>query len=148
MKPPAYRRALATVVRRSALPYGYTLTIWASGAVLEHAHGTPDVAEIFLFMLGAVAGFILVGIASRTERNPPVEPQRGDLVRTGFIQAAAVGLALGAAALLATVDGLAAWALASLGATAVYLSAAGAELALSSVACRQPLGGPPSAGAD
>lgn len=132
MKGSAYRRALATVVRRSALPYGYTLTIWASGAVLEHAHGTPDVAETFLFVLGGVAGFILVGLASRIERNPPVEPQSGDLVRTGFIQAAAVGLGLGAAALLATVDGLTAWALASLVATGVYLAVAGAELALSS----------------
>lgn len=103
------------------------MTIWASGAVLERAHGTPDLPETFLFVLGAVAGFTLVGIAARIERNAPVEPERGALARTGFIQTAAVGLGLGAAALLATVDGLAGWALVSVGATAVYLAVADAE---------------------
>ncbi len=40
-----YLAALATVVRGSAIPYGYTITIWTSGVVLEHGHPKPDVGQ-------------------------------------------------------------------------------------------------------
>jgi hypothetical protein len=45
----------------SVAPYGYTLTVWTSGAVLTHARGIPSTADALLFMLGAVLGFALVG---------------------------------------------------------------------------------------
>jgi hypothetical protein len=62
-----YLEALAAVVRRSAIPYGYTITIWTSGAVLEHGHGTPDIGQAYLFLIGAVGGFAAVAlIASRS----------------------------------------------------------------------------------
>ena len=46
------RAALATVVAASAVPYGYTLTIWGSGAVLLRSLGAPTAAEAFIFAAG------------------------------------------------------------------------------------------------
>jgi hypothetical protein len=57
-----YLSALATVVRRSAIPYGYTITIWTAGAVLERGHAKPGVGQAYLFLLGAVAGFAAVAL--------------------------------------------------------------------------------------
>ncbi len=60
--------ALATVVRRSAIPYGYTITIWTAGAVLEHGHRKPGVGQAYLFLLGAVAGFAVVALIAARGR--------------------------------------------------------------------------------
>jgi hypothetical protein len=59
-----YRAAAREAVSMSVGPYGYTLTIWTSGAVLTHARGFPGDVEALSFMVGAIAGFALVGIAS------------------------------------------------------------------------------------
>jgi hypothetical protein len=126
-----YTRALATVLGRSAIPYGYTITVWTSGAAAERRHGTPSLPETYLFMAGAVAGFVVVAFVARIERDPPLAPEAGDLIRVGLRQALALGLALGAAALAAKVGGPTAWPLVSFVATVVYLAAAGIELALS-----------------
>jgi len=123
------------VVRRSAIPYGYTLTVWTSGAAIERAHGTPSVGDTFLFLVGAVAGFAVLGLLARVERDPSLEPQRGDLIRTGLIQVIAVGLALGAAALVALIHSFAVWPLGGFAATLIYLAVAAFELA---VATRAP----------
>ena len=48
-----YLSALATVLRGSALPYGYTITVWTSGMMLTHERGLPSVGEVFLFIVGA-----------------------------------------------------------------------------------------------
>lgn len=61
----AWNRSLAAVASGSAVPYGYTVTLWSSGAVLSHAHGAPDVPRIALFMLGALAGFTAFGGVAR-----------------------------------------------------------------------------------
>jgi len=126
------------VVRRSAIPYGYTLTVWTSGAAIERAHGTPNVGDTFLFLVGAVAGFAVLGLLARVERDPSLEPQRGDLIRTGLIQVIAVGLALGAAALVALIRSFAVWPLGGFAATLIYLAVAAFELA---VATRAPARG-------
>jgi len=123
------------VVRRSAIPYGYTLTVWTSGAAIERAHGTPSVGDTFLFLAGAVAGFAVLGLLARVERDPSLEPQRGDLIRTGLIQVIAVGLALGAAALVALIHSFTVWPLGGFAATLIYLAVAAFELA---VAARAP----------
>src|SRR5947209_6189379 len=60
----SYRRAVRRAVSMSLGPYGYTVTIWTSGGVLIHARGAPNAIDALLFMLGAVAGFASVGIAS------------------------------------------------------------------------------------
>jgi hypothetical protein len=48
-------------VAASAAPYGYTLTIWTSGAVLSHARGITSAADALLFLVGAVVAYALVG---------------------------------------------------------------------------------------
>jgi hypothetical protein len=40
-----YRSALRATVAASAAPYGYTLTIWTTGAILSHARGIPNTGE-------------------------------------------------------------------------------------------------------
>ena len=129
-----YLRALATVVRRSAIPYGYTITIWTSGAVLEHGHANPGVGEAYLFLLGAVGGFAAVALIASRGAPRRLEPASGDLLRTGVINALALGLALGATALVAMIPGVAAWPIGSFAATTVYLLVASVELALAHAA--------------
>jgi hypothetical protein len=63
-----YRDHLRAVVAASAAPYGYTLTIWTSGAVTTHARGIPTALEALLFLAGAVSGFALIGAVAQ---SPP-----------------------------------------------------------------------------
>lgn len=119
--PRRYLSALATIARRSAIPYGFTITIWTAGAVLEHAHGTPDLGQTYLFLVGAVAGFGLVAVVASGSTAERLEPASGDLIRTGAINVIALSLALGAAALVAMIPTAAAWPVASFAATTVYL---------------------------
>ena len=85
-----YLSALATVLRGSALPYGYTITVWTSGMMLTHERGLPSVGEVFLLIVGAVAGFALLGLVVRLTDAVPFEPSSGVLRRTGMIQLLAV----------------------------------------------------------
>jgi hypothetical protein len=124
-----YLDALATVIRRSAIPYGYTITIWTAGAVLEHGHSKPGVGHAYLFLVGAVAGFVAVALLASRAAPHRLEPASKDLLRTGAINVLALGLALGAAALAAMIPGTAAWPVGSFAATAVYLLVASGELA-------------------
>lgn len=124
------RRAFATVISTSAAPYGYTLTIWSTGALLLHYRHSPSVAEIFLFIAGAIGAFAWLSLLGQ----PTIEkadPLRSAGVRAlaGSFDLFAVGLAAGAGALLAMVPGWSAWPLAGFGATGVYLLAASAQLA-------------------
>ena len=60
----SYRTHLRSAVATSAAPYGYTLTVWTSGAVTSHARGIPTAWEALLFLAGAVVGFgLTAGLA-------------------------------------------------------------------------------------
>ncbi len=117
------------MVGQSAIPYGYTLTIWCSGAAIEHSHGTPTVADTLLFLVGAIAGFASLGVLARSAPAAPLEPPHGGMIRTGQIHLLAVGLALGTAALVALIHSFAVWPLGGFTATVVYLALTGIELA-------------------
>jgi hypothetical protein len=136
-----YLAALATALRGTALPYGYTLTVWASGMVLTHERGPPSVAEVFLFMAGAIVGFGLLGLVVRLTGTRPFEPSFSDLRRAGTIQLLAVGGGLGAATLIALVRSGIAWPLGAFVATVGYLALATLELALSESRWRVRRGG-------
>ena len=125
-----YLSALATVLRGSALPYGYTITVWTSGMMLTHERGLPSVGEVFLFMVGAFAGFALPGLIVRLTGAVPFEPSYGVLRRTGMIQLLAVSGALGGATLVALIRSGIAWPLGAFVATAAYLALATFELTL------------------
>lgn len=122
--------ALTTVLRGSAVPYGYALTVWATHGVLTNRHGNPDVWDVALFIVGAVAAFTLLGLLAERLSPRPLQTGRGDLIRAGTIHVVAIGIAFGAAALLALIPGAVSWALGSFAATALYLSIASAEILL------------------
>src|ERR671932_1164956 len=56
-----YRTDLRGVLGSSASAYGYTLTIWSSGAMLSHFYGSPSPPKVFSFLGGAVLAFALIG---------------------------------------------------------------------------------------
>jgi hypothetical protein len=102
--------ALRTIVSASAAPYGYTVSLWSSGALLIHFRSQPDVGEIFLLAGGALLGFAMVGIRARPALrvSRPIEGS-WERVITGAMHWFSVGAATGAVALIAQIPSLVAW---------------------------------------
>jgi hypothetical protein len=125
------RRAFATMVSSSAAPYGYTLTMWSSGALLIHFRHSPAVGEVFLFLTGAVVAFAALWLIGRgtIEHSKPVSHQSSRAM-AGALDLFAVGVAVGAATLLSMIHSWVAWPLTSLGATALYMVAGSIQLAV------------------
>jgi hypothetical protein len=98
--------------------------------VLAHERGLPSVGQVFLFMVGAFAGFALLGLIVRVTGSVAFEPSYGVLRRTGMIQLLAVSGALGGATLVALVHSGIAWPVGAFVATAAYLALATFELTL------------------
>ena len=125
------RAALGTIVAASAAPYGYTISIWSSGAVLLRSRGVPSVAEVFAFLAGALAGF---GVMALAAQGAPARMESldhaPDRVLAGALHWLAAGGAVGAAALLAEIHDWEAWPLGSFAATAIYILGASAQLAV------------------
>lgn len=125
------RAALGTMVAASAAPYGYTISIWSSGAMLMRTHGTPDAGEIFGFLAGALTGFGLMGLLAQgaLARMESLD-HAGDRVLAGAMHWLAAGSAVGTVALIAELHGWEAWPLCSFAATTIYILGASAQLAL------------------
>jgi hypothetical protein len=121
--PSRYREHLQAVVASSAAPYGYTLTIWTSGAVTTHANGIPTALEALLFLVGAVSGFASVGALAHGSATKILRVQPEPTVRLwGGFHLPSVGLAIAGSSLVAAlVSGAVVWFLVGLSATAVYL---------------------------
>ncbi len=119
------------MVSASAAPYGYTLTVWCTGALLVHFRHPPAVWEVFLFVTGAVLAFALLWMVGRPaiEHSRPL-PQGAARARAGTLDIFAVGLAAGAASLIAMIPAWVAWPLAAFGATSVYMVIASVQLAI------------------
>src|SRR3954466_16033166 len=89
---PHYRAGPRSAAPGASLPYGYTVTMWCSGQVLIHFHGTPGLGLVALFAAGALAGYALLQLALA----PGAEADGQDLgasanwARGGCIQVAAV----------------------------------------------------------
>lgn len=122
--------ALGTLASSSAAPYGYTISVWSSGAILIHFHGAPNVGEVFLFAAGALAGFALIGLVAhrRLQSFEEVASSR-ERVLAGVLHWFAVGAAVGSVALIAQMSSWIAWPLAMFAATAIYLTGASVQLA-------------------
>jgi hypothetical protein len=132
-----YRSALRATVAASAAPYGYTLTIWTSGAVLSHAYGIPNAAEALLFLVGAVVAYALVGglAVGGLSEHPVPEPARA--VVWGGLHVFSVGLAIAAASLVAElVSEAAGWPLGAFLATALSLLGSASQLAVANLVRR------------
>jgi hypothetical protein len=122
--------ALATVVRGSAVPYGYTLTVLSSHSIISHSHGPPTTFDILLFVIGAIAAFAALALLSQRFAPRALATSRNDLVKAGMIHVFAIGAAFGATVLIGLIPGVAAWPLAAFVATALYLSIASLEIDL------------------
>jgi hypothetical protein len=59
-----FRRTLALVVAAMDLPFGYTLTIWSSGAIAIGRYGFPNLGEIFAFLLGGITAYVTLALLS------------------------------------------------------------------------------------
>jgi hypothetical protein len=126
-----YRPALRTAVAASAAPYGYTLTVWTSGAVLSHARGIPSAGDALLFLVGAVGAYALIGGLAFGGFSEHLAPEPARSVIWGGLHFLSVGLAIGAAALVARfVHDAAAWPLGGFAVTAIYLLVSASQLAL------------------
>src|SRR5690606_5818631 len=105
--------------------------LWSSGALLIDTHGTPSVGEVLTFVAGAAAGFAVMGMLAKgaLQRNELFDhaPHR---VLAGALHWLAISAAVGAVALLAQIQGPAAWPLGSLAATSIYILAASVQLAV------------------
>ena len=123
------QRELATVVSSAAVPAGYTVSIWSSGAILIDARGTPAVWHAILFAVGALAALTLLGGTAR-HLGRGAQPASGDRERAtvGALDWIAAGAATGSAALVAQIPTWVAWPLASFVATTLYLLLATAQL--------------------
>jgi hypothetical protein len=128
--PGLYLEGLRTSVTGNAYAYGFSIMITLSLAVLITEHESPTVGQIFLFLAGAVGGFVVVeALASRgfSSRDPGEPPQ---VVVVGSALAfVSVSTAVGAAALLGDlVDSGLAWPLGAFCASAVYTLLVGVEM--------------------
>ncbi len=125
----AFRSALRATVAASAAPYGYTLTIWTTGAVLTHARGIPSTAEALLLLVGAVGGYALVGVVAFGGLSEHFSPQPSRAAIWGALHVFSVGLAITGAMLVAhTVHHTAAWPIDGFVTTSLYLLGSAGEL--------------------
>jgi hypothetical protein len=134
-----YPAALGTIVHSAAVPYGITLTVWGSGALVMHFRGPPRVFEVFLFVLGGVVGYALAtmpAIGVTRTRQPSVPGSH--LVLAGMLHPLAIGAALGSVTLVAMIQGWVAWPLGGLCGIAVYLLLVGVEYAFAGHAASAP----------
>jgi hypothetical protein len=122
--------ALLSVLRGSAVPYGYTLTVLASHSIVANQQGGPNVVEIIAFVIGAMLGFAtLAAIAERRGLGrASTAPSRREYIHAGMIHVFAIGAALVSAILIALIPGLLAWALAAFAATVLYLTITSLEI--------------------
>jgi hypothetical protein len=132
-----YEGTLDKTLRSAVIPYGYTVTIWASGAYLISLRGIPNGWQAFAFVAGATLAFgVLATISQRLPGAdsdlvaPPIHPDSRNPIFAAGLHIAAVGIAFAAATL---VDGLLldfAWFFGSFAVTMIYLLVASAELAI------------------
>jgi hypothetical protein len=128
---------LDMTLRSAFVPYGYTVTIWAAGAYLISQRGLPSMLEAFAFVAGAILAFaVLAAISQRRHQpaperaGPTMRPESSHPIFAAGLHIAAVGLALGCAALIDLGLGQGAWLLAPFAVTSIYLAIASAELAI------------------
>lgn len=72
-----YLQLLHQVVVNLDLPYGYTLSIWAAGAIAAMHFGSPQMLDIFLFVLGALLGYLALALLTYSVSGRSPSPVRG-----------------------------------------------------------------------
>jgi hypothetical protein len=128
-----YVAGLDAALHGAGLPYGYTVTVWASGQMLIVHHGTPGTAAVFAYAGGAALAYGLLrlstnGASSEIDASELAADEH--LVRNGAIHIASIAAAIGAVTLLALVPTAVVWPLGGLCATVVYLGGTAVVMAL------------------
>jgi MFS family permease len=125
-----YRRGLGTALRHNQVAYAYSATITALFGVTQNESGGPNVAQSFLFIVGAGAAFAGVNatithwFSERLPREPSEVVALGTAISVGSM---AAGLGLGT--LVAWVSGpWIAWPLAPLACSIGFMLLAGIEM--------------------
>ena len=131
-----FRDQLRSSVAASAAPYGYTLTVWGTGAVSVEELGAPGLGGALLFLSGAVLAFVITEAAAYGSLR--VTPMRGETPTVSILgnaHWAAAGVPILAAwALDKLIAGLAAWPVVGFVATTGYLTLNALQTALASQA--------------
>jgi Na+/phosphate symporter len=117
-----YSAALRITMRNTADAYGYALSTAATLSALTEATGKPGTGKLFLFVIGGVIAFVLLEALLAALGTPAPQPPERAIPFAGALNAASVCAALGMAVLIAhLVQSSAAWFLAQLSTTAIYL---------------------------
>jgi hypothetical protein len=126
-----FAATLRWVIASSATSYGYTLTIWATSAVVLHHRGIPTEADALTFVLGAIAAFAVVGfVANRgLARVGPPQPLTFRLWQALHLLSVAVAIG-GAAVIARLLHSWMAWPASGFTATGVYLVVLAAQLSV------------------
>jgi hypothetical protein len=140
--PHAFRSSLATIIPATAAPYGYTLAVWSSGAVLLRSHGAPSLGDTLMFVVGAIAGFNLLGLFAIGvfRRATPID-RRQDRVLAGVLDWVALGAVIAAVYGISQIHGWTPWLLGPFTATILYLLIASLQLALLTIRRERERGG-------
>lgn len=126
-----YADGLATTLAGAAIPYGYALVLWTSGALAEEHHGHPHTREVVVFAAGAVVAYGCLRLAARRGGvHPPSGLARQGLLQAGAIHLASLCLGILFAALAGRIGGDWGWFVPPLVGTGAYLAGTGADEAL------------------
>src|SRR3954449_13163944 len=110
--------ALGTIISASAAPYGYTVSLWSSGALLIHFRGAPGPGEVFLFATGALGGVTLLGLtAAPALRTGSPTASLAERALSGALHWFSVGVATGTVALIAQIPSPVDWPVGAFAAT-------------------------------
>ena len=127
-----YRRGLGTALRHNQVAYAYSATTTALFGVVADESGRPNVAQCFLFVVGAgiAFAFVNVTITRRFSERLPREPSEVVALGTALsIGSMVAGLGIGA--LVAWVAGpWVAWPVAPLATSVGFLLLSGLEMGL------------------
>jgi hypothetical protein len=123
-----YGRSLRAAVGSSAAPYGFTLAVWTTGAVIIDARGLPSAFNALAFASGSVLAFAFVVFLAFGDLTGDSGEKRPKTSLWGNFHFLSVGLAIGAAVLVTSLlQTDLVWILGSFSATSCYLLALGAE---------------------
>lgn len=132
---------LDKTLRAAVVPYGYTVTIWATGAYLIRDQAEPGAVfgHALMFIFGALLAFALLATLSQRRRahaapapdEPlPIHPDSSHPIMLSGLHILAAGIAFGAGALVKIGFGELAWFLTPFTVTVLYLALSSLELAM------------------
>ena len=139
MRTRQYKESLRGLARASAGPYGYTLTLWSSGAVAIERLGHPRLVGVLLLALGGVAGFVAIEIlASGIAGETPAQQSEVLWVNAHLLANGGAVIAVWAATGIVT--GRLGWLATGFLATSVYLSVGAAQATAAAKTAKQRVG--------